>query len=43
MPLLDLAIRNAKPTRRPFKITDGKGLHLLVNPNGSRLWRMAYR
>lgn len=43
MPLTDTAIRNAKPRREPFKISDGGGLHLLLQPNGSRLWRLAYR
>ena len=43
MPLTDTAIRNAKPGATPFKISDGGGLHLLVQPNGARLWRLAYR
>lgn len=43
MPLTDTAIRNAKPAETPFKISDGGGLHLIVKPNGARLWRMAYR
>src|SRR5205807_1859159 len=25
------------------KLSDGGGLHLLVQPTGSRLWRLAYR
>jgi integrase len=33
----------AKPGATPFKLTDGKGLYLLVNPNGACYWRMAYR
>jgi integrase len=28
---------------KPYKVADGGGLHLLVNPNGSKLWRLAYR
>lgn len=43
MPLSDAAIRAAKPRVTPFKISDGGGLHLLVQPNGARLWRLAYR
>ncbi|MFG1238751.1 Arm DNA-binding domain-containing protein [Xanthobacter autotrophicus DSM 597] len=43
MALADLAIRNLKPTGKPFKASDSGGLHLLVNPNGSRLWRLKYR
>jgi integrase len=33
----------AKPRDKPYKLTDGNGLHLLVNPNGSKLWRFRYR
>ena len=43
MPLTDTAIRNAKPGRKPFKLSDGGGLFLLIEPRGSKLWRMAYR
>ena len=43
MPLTDTAIRSAKPRSTPFKLSDAGGLHLLVQPNGSRLWRLAYR
>jgi hypothetical protein len=41
--LTALAIENAKPRDRPYKITDGSGLHLLVTPSGSKLWRFRYR
>ena len=43
MPLTDTSVRNTKPKVRPYKLADGQGLHLLVNPNGSRLWRLKYR
>lgn len=43
MPLTALAPRNAAPRAKPYKLTDGQGLYLLVKPNGSRLWRLAYR
>lgn len=43
MPLTDTAIRAAKPSQKPYKLTDGGGLFLLVNPTGSRLWRFKYR
>jgi len=43
MPLSDTAIRNAKPTDKSQKLADGGGLYLLVNPNGSRWWRLKYR
>jgi integrase len=41
--LSDVAIRQAKPKERPYKLSDGGGLHLLINPNGSRYWRLKYR
>lgn len=41
--LTELSCRHATPRPAPYKISDAKGLHLLVNPNGSKLWRMAYR
>jgi hypothetical protein len=28
---------------KPVKLSDGKGLYLLVNPVGSKLWRCKYR
>jgi integrase len=39
----DIAFRNAKPRERPFKLSDGGGLFLLVQPNANKLWRLAYR
>jgi len=42
-PLTDTAVRNLKPAAKPYKKSDGGGLHLLVTPKGSKLWRMAYR
>ena len=41
--LNDTRIRNAKPRERDYKLTDFDGLYLLIRPNGSRLWRFAYR
>lgn len=32
-----------KATEKPLKLFDGEGLHLLVNPDGSRWWRVKYR
>lgn len=43
MVLTDTAIRNAKPKDKPYKVTDAQGLYLLVNPRGSKLWRVKYR
>lgn len=43
MALTLFSIQNAKPKDKPYKLADGNGLHLLVNPNGSKLWRLRYR
>jgi integrase len=43
MPLSNTAIRNAKPTEKPCKLTDEKGLYLFIMPTGGKLWRMQYR
>lgn len=40
--LSDTKIRSAKPRAKPFKMADGGGLFLLVQPSGSRLWRYRY-
>ena len=41
--LTDVAIRNAKPRDKRFKVFDGKGLYLEVYPEGGRYWRLKYR
>jgi hypothetical protein len=43
MPLKDLTVRNAKPSAKPRKLSDGGGLHVLIQPTGGKLWRLAYR
>ena len=43
MALTETAIKNAKASEKPYKLSDARGLYLLVNPNGSKLWRMKYR
>ena len=43
MALTDTAIRAAKPKDRPYKVGDSQGLYLLINPGGSKLWRVKYR
>lgn len=43
MPLTDSAIKKAKSGDKPVKLSDGKGMYLLVNPAGSKLWRWKYR
>ncbi len=39
----DVVFRTAKPREKPYKLSDGGGLFLLVQPNGTKLWRLAYR
>ena len=43
MALSDAACRAAKPGTKLRKLSDSGGLQLWVQPNGSRLWRLAYR
>lgn len=43
MPLTDIAIRNAKPREKAYKLADGGGMYLQVQPNGGKWWRYAYR
>ena len=43
MPLTDVKCRNAKGKIKPHKLSDGGGLHLLVNADGAKYWRLAYR
>lgn len=43
MVLTDTAIKRSRLTDKPYKLADGKGLYLLVNPSGSKLWRWKYR
>ena len=41
--LTDTRIKTAKPQAKLYKLTDERGLHLSVYPNGSKLWQMRYR
>jgi integrase len=43
MSLTDSAARNAKPRQKSYKLSDGHGLYLQVEPSGSKLWRLKYR
>lgn len=42
MPLTDTAIRNSKPQDKQYKLTDEKGMYLLVN-NAGKYFRLDYR
>jgi integrase len=43
MALTFFAIQNAKPKEKPYKLSDGNGLHLSIETNGSKLWRFRYQ
>ena len=43
MALTDTQVKNLKKQATAKKYSDGGGLHVLVTPTGSKLWRMAYR
>ena len=39
----DVKLRALKGKLAPYKVSDSEGLCVLVTPNGSKLWRLAYR
>jgi len=41
--LKDINVRNAKPTKRAYRLFDGGGLYLEVTPSGGKYWRYKYR
>ena len=43
MALSEFPIRKAKPKEKPYRMSDGLGLYLLIQPSGSKLWQMRYR
>lgn len=42
MPLSDKKVCNAKPKQKPYKLYDEDGLFLVVQPMGSKHWRLKY-
>lgn len=42
MKLTARKVKSLNPKEKPYKESDGKGLFLLVNPNGSKYWRLKY-
>lgn len=42
MALTEIAIKNAKPREKNYKLSDSLGLYLLVRPSGSKMWRYDY-
>lgn len=44
MPRLNaLPVRQAKPSNKPYKLYDERGLFLLANPFGSKIWWFRYK
>jgi len=43
MALSAVKVKTAKPREKAYKLADERGLYLLVNPSGSKLWRLKYR
>jgi len=43
MALTDLKLRAAQSAAKPYRLSDGHGLFMLIQPNGSKLWRWKYR
>ncbi len=41
--LTDTRIKSTKPQAKLYKLTDERGLHLSVYPNGSKLWQLRFR
>jgi hypothetical protein len=41
--LTETEVKGIKPLRYLRKVSDGRGLYLLVTPKGGRWWRYAYR
>jgi len=41
--LTDVKVRNAKPKSKPYKLSDGDGMFLLIQPTGSKYWCLKYR
>lgn len=42
MALTELAVKSARPKDKPYKLFDERGLYLLVERSGGRLWRFKY-
>ncbi len=41
--LTDVALKNLKPKRKPYKVTDRDGIYVVVTPTGSISFRLDYR
>jgi hypothetical protein len=43
MPLAATTVKKAKAKDKPYKLSDEKGMYLLINPKGAKYWRLKYR
>lgn len=43
MKLTDTQVKRSKPAETPYRMSDGHGMFIEIRPNGSKLFRYAYR
>ena len=43
MPLSNTKVKTAKPAKKAYKISDEKGLYVLIQTTGAKYWRWKYR
>jgi hypothetical protein len=43
MPLTDVQVRQARPKDKEYKLSDERGLLLVVRPTGAKWWRLRYQ
>ena len=43
MPLTDVECRKAAARQKPWKLSDGNGLYLVITPSGGKYWRWDFR
>jgi len=41
--LTHIKITSTKPAEKAFNLSDGRGLFLTIQPNGSKLWKLSFR
>jgi Arm domain-containing DNA-binding protein len=43
MPLTDVSVRQARAKEKEYRLSDERGLLLMVRPTGAKWWRLRYR
>ena len=43
MALTDTKLKSLKSKEKVYRVSDGRGLYIELNPNGSKYWRHKYR